>query len=155
MAKSDAPVPSSSRGLNVHLRGHVLLFDKRPAPVYDTSAGARLLLTVFVMETLRLAIVSWLHPALPLLILVLLLLLCALLLVRFAVGVRLSQLGLYPWDDGIQSRSLILSSSWLSQTSFSHWCSPPGGGALWLNLLFYPRCGMRSFLIFSLASIRR
>src|SRR5213594_4191433 len=99
MAKSDAPVPSSSRGLNVHLRGHVLLFDKRPAPVYDTSAGARLLLTVFVMETLRLAIVSWLHPALPLLILVLLLLLCALLLVRFAVGVRLSQLGLYPWDE--------------------------------------------------------
>jgi len=51
------------------------------------------------METLRLAIVSWLHPALPLLILVLLLLLCALLLVRFAVGVRLSQLGLYPWDE--------------------------------------------------------
>jgi uncharacterized protein len=99
MAKSDAPVPSSSRGLSVYLRGHVLLFDKRPAPVYDASAGARLLLIAVVVEALRLAMVSWLLPALPLLILVPLLLLCALLLVRFAAGLKLSQLGLYPWDE--------------------------------------------------------
>ena len=40
-----------------------------------------------------------LHPALPLLILVLLLLAGALGLVRFAARLKLSQIGLYPWDD--------------------------------------------------------
>ena len=37
------------------------------------------------------------HPAVPLLILVLLLLACALLLVRFVAQLKLSQIGLYPW----------------------------------------------------------
>ena len=88
---------SCSRGLSVHLRGHVLLFDKRSMPVWDASAGARLLLIAVVVEALRLASVRWLYPALPLLILVPFLLVCVLLLVRFAAGLKLSQLGLYPW----------------------------------------------------------
>jgi membrane protease YdiL (CAAX protease family) len=97
MDKSDASVPSSSRGLGVHLRGHLLLFDKRSASRYDASAGARLLLIAVVVEAFRLAVVRWLHPTLPLLILVLLPLACALLLVRFAARLRLSQIGLYSW----------------------------------------------------------
>jgi membrane protease YdiL (CAAX protease family) len=96
MAKSDA---SSSRGLGLHLRGHLLLFDKRPASRYDASAGARLLLIAVVVEALRLAVVKLFHPTLPLLILVLLPLACALLLVRFAGPLKLSQIGLYPLDE--------------------------------------------------------
>ena len=47
------------------------------------------------VEAVRLVAVRWLHPPLP--ILVLLLLAGALLLVRFAAGLKLSQIGLYPW----------------------------------------------------------
>jgi uncharacterized protein len=65
--------------------------------VWDASTGAQLLLIAIVVEALRLVIVKWLRPGLPLLILVLLLLACALLLVRFAARLKLSQLGLYPW----------------------------------------------------------
>ena len=93
MAKSDASV--LRRWLSVHGRGHILLFDKRSASVYDASAGTRLLLIAIGVEAVRLAAVRWLHPPLP--ILVLLLLAGALLLVRFAAGLKLSQIGLYPW----------------------------------------------------------
>ena len=74
MAKSDASVPRKLSGLSVHSRGHFLLFDERSAPLYDASTGARLLLIAVVVEAFRLVVVRWLHPALPLLILVLLLL---------------------------------------------------------------------------------
>jgi uncharacterized protein len=98
MAKSDTSVRRRWGGLSVHARGHVPLFDKRSASLYDASTGARLLLVAIVVEAFRLIVVKWLHSALPLLILVLLLLACALLLVRFAAGLKLSQIGLYPWD---------------------------------------------------------
>jgi membrane protease YdiL (CAAX protease family) len=52
-----------------------------------------------VVEAFRLVVTRWLHPALPLLILVLLLLASALLLVRFVAPLNLSQIGLYPWDE--------------------------------------------------------
>lgn len=99
MGNSDTSVPRRWRGLSVHLRGHFLLFDKRSAPLYDASRGARLLLIAVGVEILRLVVVRWLHPALPLLILVLLLPACALLLVRFAARLKLSQIGLYPWRE--------------------------------------------------------
>ncbi|MEY2531635.1 MAG: protease family protein [Verrucomicrobiota bacterium] len=88
-----------SGGLADHLRGHVLLFDKRPAPAYDGSTGMRLLGIAIVMEALRLAAVKGLYPAVPLVILIPLFLVCALLLVRFVGGLRLSQIGLYPWRE--------------------------------------------------------
>jgi membrane protease YdiL (CAAX protease family) len=67
--------------------------------VYDAPTGARLLLIAVVVEAFRLVVVRWLHPLLPLLILVLLLLACALLLVRFAARLKLSQIGLFPWHE--------------------------------------------------------
>src|SRR5258705_519904 len=99
MAKSDTPVPRRWGGLSVHARGHVLLFDKRSASLYDASTGARLLFIAFVVEAFRLVVVKWVHPALPLLLLVLLLLACALLLVRFAAPLKLSQIGLFRWGE--------------------------------------------------------
>jgi membrane protease YdiL (CAAX protease family) len=97
MSESDSSVPRS--GLSVHWRGHFLLFDKKSAPAYDASTGTRLLLIAVAIEAFRLVVVRWLHPALPLLILVLLLLAAALLLVRFAARLKLSQIGLYPWRE--------------------------------------------------------
>jgi CAAX protease family protein len=97
MARPDMFVPR--RGFSVHWQGHFLLFDKKSAPQYDAVTGAHLLLIAVVVEAFRLAVVRWLHAALPLLILVLFVLACALLLVRFAARLKLSQIGLYPWHE--------------------------------------------------------
>ena len=67
--------------------------------MYDASTGTRLLLIAVAVEAFRLVVIRWLHAALPLLILVLLVLACALLLVRFAARLKLSQIGLYPWRE--------------------------------------------------------
>lgn len=88
-----------SRGLLVHLRGHVLLFDRKPASQHEASAGTRLLFIVIVLEAFRLGVVRWFYPIVPLLILVPLFLGCALLSVRFGAGLRLSQIGLHPWRE--------------------------------------------------------
>ena len=97
MAGSEAAIRRS--GLSVHWRGHLLLFDKKSAPVYDASTGTRLLLIAIAIEGFRLVVVRLLPAALPLLILVLLPLACALLLVRIAAQLKLSQIGLYPWRE--------------------------------------------------------
>ena len=99
MAKSDMPVPRRWSGLSVHARGHFLLFDKRSAFHWNAETGARLLFIVVAIEAIRIVAIEWLHPVLPLLILVLLLLAGALGLVRFAARLRLSQIGLYPWSE--------------------------------------------------------
>src|SRR5437867_2757560 len=99
MATSDRSVPRRWGWLSVLARGHFLLFDRRSAPPYDASTGARLLLIAVVVETLRIFLVRWLYPAAPLLILVLLLLACALVLVRFVAPLKLSQIGLYRWGE--------------------------------------------------------
>ena len=99
MANSVSPDSSKPEGYLVHLRGHVLLFDQRPALACDASTGMRLLGIAIAMETLRLATVKGLHPAVPLVILVPLFLVCALLLVRFVAGLRFRQIGLYPWRE--------------------------------------------------------
>lgn len=97
MAKSDTSV--LRRWLDVHGRGHFLLFDKRSVSNYGASTGIRLLLVATGIEGFRLVAVKLLHPALPISILVLVLLACALLLVRFAARLKLSEIGLYPWHD--------------------------------------------------------
>ena len=99
MAKSDTSVPRKWGWLGVHARGHFLLFDKKSAPGFDASTGARLLLIAVAVEALRIVVVMWLHPALPLLILVLIPLVFSLLLVRFVAPLKLSQIGLYPWTE--------------------------------------------------------
>jgi len=99
MAKSDIPVPQRWSGLSVHARGHFLLFDKRSAFHWNAETGARLLVIAVAIEALRLVTVELLYPLLSLLILILLLLAGALGLVRFAARLRLSQIGLYPWNE--------------------------------------------------------
>ena len=97
MITPDSPALPKSRGLLVHVRGHVLLFDQKPASQYEASAGTCLLFVVVVLEAARLGMVKWFYPTVSLLILVPLLLGCALLSVRFGAGLRLSQIGFHPW----------------------------------------------------------
>jgi len=78
------------------LRGHLLLFDQRREPVFSADAGARLLIAAALLELLRLAMVRWLHPGIPLLLLMAFLLGAALVAPRLA-RLRLSQLGLLRW----------------------------------------------------------
>ena len=97
MVEPDSLAPPKPRGVLVHLRGHVLLFDGKPAPQYEASAGLRLLFIAIVLEAVRLGLVRWFYPKVPLLVLVPLFLGCALLAVRFGAGLRLSQIGFKPW----------------------------------------------------------
>jgi membrane protease YdiL (CAAX protease family) len=97
MVEPDSPNSPKPEGLIVHLPGHVLLFDQKPAPQYEAAAGRRLLFAAVVPEAARLGVVRWFYPKVPLLILLPLLLGCALLAVRFGAGLRLSQIGFKPW----------------------------------------------------------
>lgn len=90
---------SRRHGWGRHLRGHLLLFDRRPAPAFTAHAGVRLLLAAALVEIVRLAAVRWLHPGIPLWLLLPALLGLALLIVPGIAGVRLSQLGLRPWRE--------------------------------------------------------
>ena len=99
MNRSDTRISRGQGVLSAHVRGHVLLFDRRSAPTFDAAIGVRLLLIAVGVEALRVAVVRWLHPTLLLLILVLLLLAAVLLLVRFAAPLKFSQIGLYPWRE--------------------------------------------------------
>jgi membrane protease YdiL (CAAX protease family) len=99
MANSVSPDSPKPEGFLVHLAGHVLIFDRKAAPGYDESTGLRLLLTAIGIEALRRLAIRWLYPDVPLWILIPLFLVGALLLVRFVAGLRLSQIGLYPWRE--------------------------------------------------------
>lgn len=99
MSTADSPARPRSRGVLVHLRGHVLLFDKNPAIHHDRAAGIRLLILAVALEVIRLGLVRLFYPALPLLFLVPLLLALALLSVRFLAGLRFSQIGFRPWRE--------------------------------------------------------
>jgi membrane protease YdiL (CAAX protease family) len=89
--------------LSPHLRGHVFLFEPRPAPAYDSSSGLRLLLIFLLLEALigpRLSLLSLLQlPVPPSWLAIPVLLVSALLLIRFFAGLKLSQIGLYAWRD--------------------------------------------------------
>ncbi len=97
MAEPDSPASPGPHGLIVHLQGHVLLFEQKPAPQFEASAGLRLLFAAVILEAVRLGVVRGFHPKVPLLILLPLLLGCALLAVRFGAGLKLSQIGFKPW----------------------------------------------------------
>ena len=95
--------------LSPHLRGHLLLFDQRPAPGYDESSGRRLLLVFVVLEAVRLAMLKGLYPPVPLWLLMAFALGLALLSVRFVAGLRFSQIGLRPWREwSVIERSYFL-----------------------------------------------
>ncbi len=98
MARSDLSARKWS-GLSLHLRGHFLLFDRKPAPHWEAAVGIRLLVIAVAVEAVRLVAVRRLYWSVPLLILVLLLLFFALGLVRFAAPLKLSRIGMYPWRD--------------------------------------------------------
>ena len=76
-----------------------MLFDKKPGIHHDGREGTRLLILAGAFEVIRLGLVKWFYPVLPLLVLVPLLLALALLSVRFLAGMRLSQTGFRPWRE--------------------------------------------------------
>jgi membrane protease YdiL (CAAX protease family) len=140
----DSPKPE---GFLIHLAGHVLLFDKRPASEFNASAGVRLLAIAIVVEALRLVAVKGLYQAVPLLILVLLFLVCALLLVRFVAGLRFRQIGFYPWREWTPVEKsyfiqlLVLANVVFSFVFASHlrliWAQPAALSILWNGFVPY------------------
>src|SRR5436190_8483210 len=54
VADSVSPDYPKPEGFLVHLAGHVLLFERRPAPDFDAPAGMRLLAIAIVVEAFRL-----------------------------------------------------------------------------------------------------
>jgi membrane protease YdiL (CAAX protease family) len=80
-----------------HLRGHLFRFDGRPAPVYSPRIGHRLLLAAALLETIRVGTIAWLHPAIPLWVLLPLLVGFAVLSVAVASGLALDQIGFRGW----------------------------------------------------------
>jgi len=95
--------------LGAHLRGHLLLFEKKPSPAYDAAIGIRLLLAAVVIEVARLAAVRWLQPVVPLSLLLPLLLGFAFLSIRVVAGLQPSQIGFHPWREWtVTERSYFL-----------------------------------------------
>ena len=85
--------------MSPHLRGHLLLFDPKPAPVHSPGAGVRLLLAAGFVEVVRLVAVRWRYPVIPLWLLLPALLGLALWAVPGIAGVKLSHLGFRRWRD--------------------------------------------------------
>jgi CAAX protease family protein len=82
-----------------HLRGHLLLFDRRSAPSYAAGAGTRLLLAAAIVEAVRVVRSIWLYRVVPLWLFMPLVLALAILLVTRLARVRLSQIGFRSWRD--------------------------------------------------------
>lgn len=99
MSTATSPERPKAEGLPVHLKGHILLFDRKPGILHNAPAGIRLLILAVALEAVRLGLVRWSCPTLPLLVLIPLLLALALLAVRFLAGLRLSQIGFRPWRE--------------------------------------------------------
>jgi membrane protease YdiL (CAAX protease family) len=74
-----------------HLRGHLLQFDRRPAPAVSATTGIRLLIGAVVLEVLCHGL-----PGMPLWVRLPLLLVLGLIAVR-AAGLRFSEIGFRPW----------------------------------------------------------
>jgi uncharacterized protein len=90
--------------LGRHFKGYVFLFGaRRPLPVYDSSAGLRLLIIFILLEGVlgpRLALFRIFGlPLPPAWLRVPTLLTLAMILIRAFAGVRLAQIGLYRWAD--------------------------------------------------------
>lgn len=98
MITRHAPVRLGQR-LGVHLRGHLLFFDKKSFPTHDAATGIRILFTAVIVEGIRLASLKWLQPAVPIWLLLPVLLGFALLSIRVIAGLSLSQIGFHPWRE--------------------------------------------------------
>ena len=100
-SKDAQDVTSKTREWSAHWRGHAFQFAKRGAPTYDGSSGLRLLFIFFLLEGVigpRVSLFHWLgFPIPPVWLRVPSMLAFALLLVRYAAGLRLSDIGLYGW----------------------------------------------------------
>jgi len=87
--------------LSPHLRGHLLLFDRRSSQEPDPASATRLLLIYLFLEAAlgpRLSILGWFHlPAVSSWIRVPGLIVLALLLVRFVARLTPARIGLYGW----------------------------------------------------------
>ena len=81
--------------MSPHLRGHLLLFERRPAPAIPS---AKLIVGAVILEVLCPTVVGPLAGFVPLWVLFPALLALSLVFVR-ASGTRLSDLGLRPWPD--------------------------------------------------------
>ena len=91
----DTSAPTRQWG-SPHLRGHVLLFDRKASAPHSPRVGVRLLLGAAAVEVARLAAVRWLYPGIPLTLLIPSLLVLG-LLVPVIAGVAFSQLGFRRW----------------------------------------------------------
>jgi uncharacterized protein len=86
-----------------HWRGHLFLFEPRPAPAYAAAAGWKVLLLVVLLEAVigpRFHLLAWLglplpHPAAR----VALSLAMALVLLRYFAGIPLRDIGLRRWSE--------------------------------------------------------
>jgi membrane protease YdiL (CAAX protease family) len=87
------------RGWSAHWRGHLLLFDRAPAPQIGARAGARLLVAGIALELARLAALVLLGVRVPLLVFLPAWLALALWVAPRVSGVRLRELGLRPWRE--------------------------------------------------------
>jgi membrane protease YdiL (CAAX protease family) len=81
--------------LSPHLRGHLLLFERRPMPAIPS---AKFIVGAVILELACLTIVRPLSASVPLLVLFPALLALGVAFVR-ASGVRLAEFGLRPWHD--------------------------------------------------------
>lgn len=113
--------------LSPHLRGHLLLFDKRPSQEPDLATAARLLLIYLFLEVVlgpRLSILGWFHvPALPSWIRVPALIVLAMLLVRFVARLSPARIGLYGWHAWTRTeRSYFIQTLFLGNGVFA-WVS--------------------------------
>ncbi len=91
--------PGVRHRLATHLRGHLLLFDRKPSPAFEAARGSRILIAVILIEAVRLAAVRWFLPAVPLALLVPLILGFALLSIHLVAGVKPLQIGFRPWRE--------------------------------------------------------
>ena len=126
MSAPDSLAHPRSRRFLVHLQGHILLFDHKAAPGYEASAGLRLIIAAVALEAVRLGLVRWLYPMVPLLIFVLLLLILALLAVRFGAGLKLSEIGFHPWHEWTATEKsyfiqLLVIANVVFPFVFAHW----------------------------------
>jgi membrane protease YdiL (CAAX protease family) len=90
---------SEVSGLMAHVRGHALLFDRKRAPGYEASVGLRLLAAVVGLEVVRLGLLKWSYPTIPLVVFIPIFLGVALLAIPLVARVRFSQLGFRPWRE--------------------------------------------------------
>jgi uncharacterized protein len=91
---------SRARRLGPLLRGHLLLFDQREAPVYSATTGLRLLFVFVVLELVvgpRVHLLSWLGFTPERWLRVPLLLILSLLAARFWARASFGDIGFLPW----------------------------------------------------------